>query len=145
MTDPATAGTDQTHAAAQDGNRSRREHERALVANVFRSARQSGSVTPSAAVSPAVSYTELPPPRPESSIAREWEFYRREVANLLTDGQEGRFVLIKGEAVVGIWDTEADAEDAARGQFPTEPALIHQVRRREPLLRLSPRLQQWLS
>ena len=64
---------------------------------------------------------------------------------VLTQTARFWFEAIKGEAVVGIWDAEADAEAAALQRFPMEPCLIHQVRRREPLLRLSVRLQRWLS
>src|SRR5258705_169396 len=52
-----------------------------------------------------IPYTELAAAEPGSPLAVEWEFYRREVGRLLAEGNEGRFVLIKGEAVIGLFDT----------------------------------------
>jgi hypothetical protein len=54
---------------------------------------------------------------------------------LLAEGEEGRFLLIKGEKIVGIWDTQEEAEAVAFNRYPLEPCLIHQVRRRERVLR----------
>jgi hypothetical protein len=44
---------------------------------------------------PTIHYTELPEDTSEGPIAREWNFYRREVGRLLAEGHEGRWVLIK--------------------------------------------------
>ena len=41
---------------------------------------------------------------------QDWNVYRREVGRLLAEGNEGRWVLIQGEEIVGIWDTEVEAE-----------------------------------
>jgi hypothetical protein len=88
---------------------------------------------------------DLPEAPPGSTLFQEWNFYRREVGRLLAEGYEGRYVLIKGEQFIGTWDNQADAEAVAANQYPRQPCLIHQVRSREPLLRVSPRLQQWLG
>jgi hypothetical protein len=119
-----------------------RERERALIEQIHRQAvephRQ--SPTPPPVEPPAIPCTELPEAKPDSPLYREWNYYRREVGRLLAEGQEGRFVLIKGEAIIGIWDTHAEAKAAALKKYLMQPCLIHQVRSREPLLRLSPRL-----
>ena len=53
----------------------------------------------------------------------------------MAEGHEGRFILIKGEEVIGIWKTQEEAESVARKKYLLQPCLIHQVRSREPLLR----------
>jgi len=79
--------------------------------------------------------TALPEGKPDSPIRREWNTYRREVGRLLAEGHEGRYVLIKGEAIVGIWDTREEARAVAATRYLLEPHLIHPIRSREPLLR----------
>jgi hypothetical protein len=82
---------------------------------------------------PTISIDELPVAVPGSRGAREWETYRREVRRLLAEGHEGRFVLIKDDNVVGIWDTQQQALDQAHQQFLMQDVLIHQILSREPL------------
>jgi hypothetical protein len=88
---------------------------------------------------PTIHYTELPDAKPDSPLYQEWNYYRREVGRLLAEGHEGRFILIKGEAVVGIWDTREEAKDVALEKFLMQPCLIQQVCTREPLLRMPTR------
>src|SRR6516162_4744338 len=58
---------------------------------------------------PTIHYTDLPEDTSSGGrIAIEWNYYRREVGRLLAEGHEGKWVLIKGQEVVGIWDTEAE-------------------------------------
>jgi hypothetical protein len=91
---------------------------------------------------PTAPYTELPEASRASPLYHEWSFYRREAGRLLAEGHEGRFVIIKGEQLIGIWDTQQEAKAVALQRYLMQPCLIHQVRRFEPLVRLSPRLQQ---
>jgi hypothetical protein len=86
-----------------------------------------------------IPYTELPAGNPDSPLAADWNFYRREVGRLLALGHENRWVLIKGEVIVGIFDAEDDARAVALREFLLQPCLIHQVRRREPVVRMSAR------
>jgi hypothetical protein len=88
----------------------------------------------------AISYTELPQVQPNSQLGQEWNFYRREVGRLLAEGEEGRFVLIKGEEIIGIWSTQEEAEAVAFHKYPLEPRLIHQVQRWERVLRCPSRV-----
>jgi hypothetical protein len=124
-----------------------RERERALIEKIHRQAvepyRQSPPPPP--VEPPTIPCTELPEAKPDSPLYHEWNYYRREVGRLLAEGHEGRFVLIKGEAILGIWDTHAEAKAAALQKYLMQPCLIHQVRSREPLLRLSARLWQCQS
>src|SRR5262249_48308674 len=81
-------------------------------------------------------YTQLVPATPGSPLAEEWECYRREVGRLLAEGYEGRFVLIKGSEIIGIWDDENDArnEGARRYFLLRQGYLVHQIQEWEPLL-----------
>ena len=88
-----------------------------------------------------IPYTELPEARPNSPLYNEWALYREEVGRLLAEGHEGRFVLIKGKQIVGIWDTRSDAKAVALRKYLMQPCLIQQVRSREPVVRVSARFQ----
>jgi len=82
-----------------------------------------------------VHYSELPEDVAGDPIARDWNFYRREVGRLLAEGHEGKWVLIKGEEIVGIGDTEGEAKAEAVEHYLMMPVLIHQVLVHEPVLR----------
>ncbi len=86
-----------------------------------------------------IHYTELPPGRPGEALTVEWDFYRREAGRLLAEGHEGRWVLIKGEEIIGIFDTCDAARDEAYRRFliPRQPYLMHQIQTRERVLRVS--------
>jgi hypothetical protein len=85
---------------------------------------------------PTIHYTELAPACPDEPLAVEWNFYRREVGRLLKQGHEGRWVLIKGEEIIGIYDDrEAMAEVYKRYPFPRETLFVHQIQTRERLYR----------
>ena len=60
-------------------------------------------------------------------LEREIETYRKELPRLLAAGQAGRFVLIKGEQVVGTWDTQAEAIQAGRERFGLEPLAVKKI------------------
>jgi hypothetical protein len=131
---------------AVERERERIEQERALVGQRDREAVERGHTRHLPPYEwPTIPYTELPDCKPDSPLYREWNFYRREVGRLLAEGHEGRFVLIKGEEVIGIWDTEEETRAIALQKYLMQPCLIHQIRSREPLLRLSPRLWKCLG
>jgi hypothetical protein len=83
-----------------------------------------------------VHHTELPEARPGEPLASEWNTYRREVRRLLAEGQEGRHVLIKGEEIVGLFETFEAAAQAGAKRFPGGPFFVHPVRTEEPYLRI---------
>jgi hypothetical protein len=91
---------------------------------------------------PTIHWTELPEDKSGGGNSTERNFYRREVGRLLAEGHEGRWVLIKGEEIVGIWDTRAEAEAVLYKRYLREPALVHQVQVREPQVRVSGRVLQ---
>jgi hypothetical protein len=67
---------------------------------------------------------ELPP---ESPIYTEWNVFRRELPRLLAEGHEGRWVLIKGEEVIGLFDDWREARHAGAQRFGLVPMLVQQV------------------
>jgi hypothetical protein len=83
---------------------------------------------------PTIHYTELPPSRPGDTFAEEWETYRREVGRLLAEGNEGRYILIKGTEIIGIWDRQQDALSMGYQKYLLQPFLVHQIQERERLL-----------
>jgi len=63
------------------------------------------------------------------TLERELETYRREFPRLLRD--EGKFVLVHGDEVAGVYDTEDEAVEAGDDRFGLEPFLVKQVSRSE--------------
>jgi hypothetical protein len=125
---------------ALEREREQKQRERAAVEQAHREAIEQGRVQPPPPYEPTtIPYTELPDGRADSPIATEWNFYRREVGRLLAEGHETRWVLIKGEEIIGIWDTQEEAEAIALQKYQMHPCLIQQVRSREPVVRMSSR------
>jgi hypothetical protein len=85
---------------------------------------------------PTIHYTELPADAPGSPLAAEWDLYRREVGRLLAQGHEDKWVLIKGEEIIGIFDTWDAARDEGLKRYLLQPMLVKQVLTREPILRV---------
>jgi hypothetical protein len=94
---------------------------------------------------PTLDITELPEAKPDSPLYQEWNYYRSQVERLLADGHEGQFVLIKGKQIIGIWNSREEAKAVALNKYLMQPCLIHQVRRREPTVRMSARFWQCQS
>jgi hypothetical protein len=84
----------------------------------------------------AIHWTELPEDTSGDPLATESNFYRREIGRLLAEGHEGRWLLIKGEKIIGIWDTREEAFAAADKQFFLQTVFVKQILEWEPLLRL---------
>jgi hypothetical protein len=61
----------------------------------------------------------------------ELEAYREHLPELL--GSEGKFVLIRGRAVDGPFDTYADALEAGYSRYGLESFLVKQIRSAEPI------------
>jgi hypothetical protein len=82
-----------------------------------------------------IPWTELPPANPDSPLAAEWEAYRREVGRLLAEGQEGKFALIKGDEIVGIYDTWDEARRTGLEKYLREPHTVRPILSQEPVIR----------
>jgi hypothetical protein len=81
-----------------------------------------------------INWTDLAEAPADSPIATEWNFYRRQVGRLLAEGHEGRWTLIQGEQIVGIWDTLEEANEVQATLTPG--VMVKQILTREPLLRI---------
>ncbi len=60
------------------------------------------------------------------TLKAELATYEREKAHLVA-GNEGKFVLVHGDAIAGIWDTYEDALRAGYAQFGLKPFLVRQI------------------
>ncbi len=90
---------------------------------------------PSPPERPTIPFTELPEDTSDNPRAGEWNFYRREVGRLLAEGHEVRWILIHNGAIVGLWDTEDEADRIRLQRFPMQPVLLKQICALEPVLR----------
>jgi hypothetical protein len=115
------------------------DKERALLAQMHREAVERLRGPPSPPGAPTtIHHTELPAARAGDPLATEWNTYRQEVGRLLAEGNANRWVLLKGEQLLGIWDTQEEALTAGYQRFLRQPFLVHQVQDCEPLLRTGP-------
>jgi hypothetical protein len=85
----------------------------------------------------SIHYTQIPDPPPGAELAREWAVYKRELPRLLAEGQEGRFVLVKGDTLDGFWDDFWDAVEEGRKRYGRGPFMVQQILEWEPVLRQS--------
>jgi hypothetical protein len=89
-----------------------------------------------------VHWTELAEDTSDWAYAAEWNYYRRLVGRLVTEGQTGRWLVIKGEALLGFWDTLAEAETYVR-ERALRPVLLKRVLEWEPVIRTPLRWYFW--
>jgi hypothetical protein len=61
------------------------------------------------------------------AIRAEIATYRRALPRLLAEGQAHRFVLIKGDEVISVWDTSDEAYQAGCERFGNGPFLAQPV------------------
>jgi hypothetical protein len=81
-----------------------------------------------------IHYSELPLDDSNEQLAQEWNVYCRSVGRLLAEGWEGRYVLIKGEEIIGLYDDWAAARLEGLTRFLREPFFVHVIRAVEPHL-----------
>ncbi len=74
-----------------------------------------------------IHYTELPDEAPDSPLFTEWNLYRREVGRLIAEGHQGKWLLIKGDEIIGIWETQAEALDEGYRQYLHQPFFVHEI------------------
>src|SRR5205809_1077338 len=80
-----------------------------------------------AVVSGGIRIDEVPDIPEAEPFAEEWKTFKREVFRLVNDGEIGKFAVLKGEQLVGVWDTLSDAELAGRRQFGDAPFLVQEI------------------
>ena len=119
------------------------ESERVLAERPNGEAEPAGAQEPLPRERAAVVHADLPEAPPGSPLSLEWNTYRREAGRLLADGHAGRFVLIKGEEVLGVFDTADEAGQTGRTRFLLEPFLVRPVRDRDPWVRVRGGMVLW--
>jgi hypothetical protein len=62
--------------------------------------------------------------------------YCREVGRLLAEGHQGRYVLIKGDEIIDLFEDWTAARKAGLEQFHREPFFVHAIREVEPHLHI---------
>ena len=66
------------------------------------------------------------------ALEREVETYRRKLPELLTE--KGKYVLIFGDAIEGIFDTHDEAIEAGYQRHLNEAFLVRQIAEKEPVV-----------
>jgi hypothetical protein len=113
------------------------DNGRAIVEAMHREAKETDPAGPWPKVErKGVHFTQLPKLKPGEVFFQEWNTYCREVGRLLNEGQEGRYVLIKGELIIGVHDTWAAARESGLQRFLLEPFFVHLIRPEEPYIRV---------
>jgi hypothetical protein len=84
----------------------------------------------------SIHYTALPAARPGEALADEWNTYRQEVGRLLSESQQGRYILIKGKQIIGICETWKQAREEGLKRYQFEPFFVHEIRVNEPHVRV---------
>jgi len=123
---------------AQERQREEERRGREIVEKMHREAWEQARRNPQPPSPPprGVHYTELREAQPGEPLADERNTYRREVGRLLAEGQEGKFVLIKGTTIVGLFDTSEAARGVGLKQWLLQPFLVQQILTEEPYLRM---------
>jgi hypothetical protein len=84
---------------------------------------------------PTIHWSELPPAEPGMACAAEWETFRRELGRLLAEGHEGKFMLVKGDEVVGIYDTWEAGREAGVKRYLLDAHLVQPILTWHPVIR----------
>jgi hypothetical protein len=87
-----------------------------------------------------IPYTQLRPFKPDEVFYLEWNTYLREVGRLLAEGLEGKWLLVKGESILGVFDTMQQADSSGLSLVLEakieKPYMLRQVLAEEPILKL---------
>jgi hypothetical protein len=59
-------------------------------------------------------------------LDREWQTYQANRPALL-EKDAGRYVLIHGDQIVGVWDTKDQALEEGYRRFVLEPFMVHHI------------------
>lgn len=61
------------------------------------------------------------------ALEHEWKTFLREMPRLLREGQRGKYVLIQGETVYGVWETLDEALAAGYDRFGVGSFLAQEI------------------
>ena len=59
-------------------------------------------------------------------LDREWETYQANFPALLAK-EAGRYVLIHGDQIAGVWDTQDEALEEGYRRFLLKPFMVHHI------------------
>ena len=59
-------------------------------------------------------------------LDREWETFQVNLPTLL-EKEEGRYVLIHGDQIAGVWDTQDEALEEGHRRFLLEPFMVQHI------------------
>jgi len=62
--------------------------------------------------------------------------WKAEMPRLLAEGYEGKFIIIKGEKIVGPYETREEARAAAHAAYPLQSFVVMQILEYEPVYRV---------
>ena len=79
------------------------------------------------AASNSPSIDEIPEIPEGEPFAEEWRAFKREAFQLVNEGKTGKFAVLKGSQLVGVWDTLSDADLAGRRLFGGAPFLVQEI------------------
>jgi hypothetical protein len=82
-----------------------------------------------------IHYTQLPEQPSDSPIYQETATFRRALPQLLAEGHEGKWALVKGNEIVGLFATLDEGYRLGRQRYLLQPFLVQPVREWQPVLR----------
>jgi hypothetical protein len=85
---------------------------------------------------PTIHFTAMPDVPADDPHYLECQTFRRELPRLLAQGHEGKWALIKGNEIVGVFETLDEAHIAGLARYPSESFILQPVREWQPVLRM---------
>lgn len=84
---------------------------------------------------PMIHYSKVAEPSADSPIFREVQTWRRELPRLLAEGHEGEWALIKGDEIIGLYETLDEGYRVGRERYLFQPFIVQPLREWQPLMR----------
>ena len=85
---------------------------------------------------PTIHYTQLAEHPTDSPIYREMQTFRRELPRLVAEGHEGKWALIKGDEIIGLYESFDDGCRAGWERYLRQRFIVQPVREWQPLFRM---------
>jgi hypothetical protein len=85
---------------------------------------------------PTIHYTQMAEARPDSPNYQELRTFRRELPRLLAEGNEGKWALIKGDEIIGVYETFDEGCRVGTERYLLQPHLVQPLREWQPLFQL---------
>jgi hypothetical protein len=82
---------------------------------------------------PTIHYTQIAEAPPDNPNYHELRTFRRELPRLLAQGHERKWALIKGDEVIGLYETFDEGCRVGTERYLLEAFLVQPVREWQPL------------